>query len=133
MAGEGARVNAVVFSSDGTSLATASDACTCQVWDVATGKERVSLVHAGRVAGAAFLGAAPGGGATPPAPQLIATASADRTLRIWDAATGAPAGVFPVERALTAVAWVPPSLSGGTGRVATGDDRGTVYVLDRRG
>jgi tetratricopeptide (TPR) repeat protein len=50
------------------------------VWDVATGEKRASLLHQGSVGVASFS----------PDSQQIVTASADRTARVWDAATGRP-------------------------------------------
>ena len=68
----------VVFSSDGSRLATGSDDQTARIWDATTGKEQLRVVHTGRVNSVAFS----------PDGSRIATGSSDKTARIWDATTG---------------------------------------------
>jgi WD40 repeat protein len=72
-------VLSVVFSTDGTRIATGSWDNTAKIWDAATGKEQMTLRgHAGAVWSVAFT----------PDGKRLATASADETADIWDAATG---------------------------------------------
>lgn len=74
------RVNAAVFSSEGSRIVTASADNTARVWNAMTGALDVVLAgHTDRVLGAAFSRDN----------SRIVTASADSTARIWDAATGA--------------------------------------------
>ncbi len=69
----------VVFSPDGTRLASASHDTTVKIWDAITGDELRTLKdHTGIVWGVAFS----------PDGKNVASASADRTVKIWDAHTG---------------------------------------------
>ena len=76
--GEKVAVNAVVFSPNGSYLATASTDGTARVLEAATGKELSHLKHAGEVRTVAFS----------PDNQYLATASADRTARVMLVASG---------------------------------------------
>jgi CHAT domain/WD domain, G-beta repeat len=67
-------VGGVVFSPDGTRLATASDDNTARIWDATTGQELTRVSHEGRVVGVAFS----------PDGTRLATASTDKTARIWN-------------------------------------------------
>jgi WD40 repeat protein len=79
------RVSSVVFSPDGTKLATASADKTARVWDVRTGAASLTLRgHHAEVMSVAF---APDG-------KHLLTASLDKTARLWDATTGAVLRVF---------------------------------------
>jgi WD40 repeat protein len=84
-------VTGVAFSPDGARLATASSDTTAKVWDTKTGRELLTLTgHAAY---------APGGSGLPfhgvadvvfsPDGTRLATAGADGSVRVWDAATGA--------------------------------------------
>ncbi len=72
-------VEYVVFSPDGTHIATAGGDNTARIWDAATGKELFTLVgHTQLVRTVRYS----------PDGKYLATASADSTAKIWDAASG---------------------------------------------
>ena len=72
-------VNAVSFSPDGQTLASASNDNTVRLWNTATGICRQALEgHSGWVKTVAFS----------PDGQTLASASYDNTVRLWDIATG---------------------------------------------
>jgi WD40 repeat protein len=70
-------VNAVGFSPDGKTLATASSDQTIKLWDVATGKKRASL--RGHQAAVMCLAFGPDG-------KTLATAGWDFSIKLWDVA-----------------------------------------------
>jgi WD40 repeat protein len=72
-------INALAFRPDGKTLAAACQDGTIPLWDVQTGKKKMTLKgHAGPVLGLAFR----------PDGKMLASASADRTVKLWDTITG---------------------------------------------
>ena len=73
-------VESVVFSPDGTTIASGSNDRTVRLWDVATGAHRHTLTgHTGWVESVVFS----------PDGTTLASGSTDKTVRLWDVATGA--------------------------------------------
>ena len=71
---------------------------SARIWDASTGRQRATLTgHEGLVHAVA---AAPDG-------AWLATANADRTVRIWDATSGACAAVMRVDSPVSACTWSP--------------------------
>jgi len=69
----------IAFSGDGAMLAAASLDGEARVWDLASGKRRLTLPVRGLVTSVAFS----------PDGKLLATAGSDGTVRVWDVSTGA--------------------------------------------
>lgn len=113
-------VNAVVFSPDGTRVATASNDATAAVWDAATGARLHSLTGHGRwVLGAAFS----------PDGRTLVTGGYDKTVRLWDAATGESKATWTGHTGgVRAVAFSPDGET-----VATGGADGEVRVWEAGG
>jgi WD40 repeat protein len=78
----------VAYSTDGQSLAAASQDGTIVLWDVSTRQERCSIVahRTPQAAGIRCL-------AVVDARNMFATAGADKMIRLWDVHTGEPLGV----------------------------------------
>src|SRR5689334_1623600 len=92
-------VRALVFSPDGSLLASGGEDRHVRIWDATTYRLRRTLEgHADTVNGLAF---APGG-------TLLASASADRTVRLWDPDSGGEIAMLDAStRAVNAVAFSP--------------------------
>ena len=74
-------IDAVTFSRDGKSVASASSDGTVRPWDPATGAPAQTLTgHEGRVYAVTFSRDG----------KLVASASDDGTVKLWDLAAGAP-------------------------------------------
>jgi WD40 repeat protein len=83
-------VNAVAFSPDGKTLAAGTGAFRVPgevvLWDVGSGAvQRILRGHPGQVSGLAF---APDG-------KILATSGSDKTVRVWDLASGKVLTILP--------------------------------------
>lgn len=113
-------VNAIVFSPDGTRVATASNDQTARVWETATGRLLLTLRgHERVVRNVAF---------SPDGKRLVSTSN-DQTARVWDVSTGAEVLVLRGHQGnLPGVAYSPD----GARIVTTGGEDRTVKVWDAR-
>lgn len=89
-AGHTERINAVAFSADNTTVATASSDGTLRLWTVAVSGDSAVL----EPQGASLTGHTDAVWATAfnPASHILASGSADGTIRLWDGRTGQPLG-----------------------------------------
>jgi WD40 repeat protein/serine/threonine protein kinase len=117
LAGHGSTVTALVFSPDGTRLASASWDRTLKVWDAATGRELATLRgHTNAVLGAAWS----------PDGTRLASAADDHTVKVWDVDSGqAVLTLAGHEHNVTSVAFHP-----GGRCLASGSLDGTVRLWE---
>ncbi len=127
-----AGVTCLAFHPDGRALAAASEDGVIKIWDPTRGPESVRVSAAADIqhAGLAF---SPDGRWIAAATQThsaaargLPTASPERAVRLWDAATGKPG---PVLRGLTRMSLTSRSSLDGT-RLAAASARGTITVWD---
>src|SRR6266516_1726166 len=94
-------VTSVVFSPDGSKVASGSDDRTVRIWNVATGQAEQTLEgHSGSVTSVVFS----------PDGSKVASGSPDGTVRIWNVATGqAEQTLEGVSSSVTSVVFSPDS------------------------
>jgi WD40 repeat protein/transcriptional regulator with XRE-family HTH domain len=110
-------IEQIVFSPDGTRLATASRDGSARIWDAVSGEALATLLgHDGTVFSVAFS----------PDGQTIATASADKTAKLWDSLTGKELLTLDAPDGLTSVAFSP---DGSQLAVASRDGTARLYLL----
>jgi transducin (beta)-like 1 len=83
-------INSVRWSPDGSLLASCSDDTTARIWDASGASDEAKWVLAGHAKEIYCLEWSPTGPGTanPALPPLLATASFDATVRLWDPLTG---------------------------------------------
>jgi WD40 repeat protein len=113
-------VNAVSWSSDGKTIATASGDKTVRLWDSTTGKS--TRTFDGHTAGVAVVAFSPDG-------KSVASGGSDKKVLVWDAGSGKilhTLGGF--QDAVTAIAWAP----GSGGMLAAGSYDKNVRIFNMR-
>ncbi|MBE1488937.1 eIF2A-related protein [Plantactinospora soyae] len=117
LTGHAGDVDRLVWSPDGSRLATAAKDRTARIWDIGTGQ--ATSILAGHTDSVTDVAWSPDG-------THLATGSRDRTARIWDTGTGqTTATLRGHRRAANTVAWSPD----GT-HLATGSYDSTVRIWD---
>src|SRR5262249_25409226 len=89
-------INAVLWSPDGQTLASAGWDQTIRFWDVASGKNTRTL-NAGNF-GVAALAWSPSG-------KTLASASGDQMIKLWDVASGQARAILKSSTPIAALAW----------------------------
>jgi WD40 repeat protein len=116
-------IDSVAYSHDGRFIVTAADENfgnprIAQIWDVASGEVRRTLVGHSRAIWSVDIS---------PNDEAVATASADGTVRIWDAMTGDVKGTLNIQKPVRAVAFSPDGEL-----LLTAHEDGTAYLWDWR-
>jgi WD40 repeat protein len=111
----GEKLSCVAWSPDGRRLAVGDEGRTARVWDLDTDEETLLSGHTDSVNGIAWHG------------SRIATVSRDRTVAVWDMATGGAQSstLLGHKGSVMSVSWAPC----GT-RLATASQDGTAVVWD---
>ncbi|TXH70622.1 MAG: TIR domain-containing protein [Thiothrix sp.] len=116
-AGHTNAINAIAFSPDGSTIATASWDHTAALWDARSGERRLTFQHDQKVTAVALS----------PDGSSLATASYDHTAALWDARSGERRLVLLHENLVRAVAFSP---DGST--LAIASDNHTAALWDVR-
>ncbi|MBZ0293396.1 MAG: tetratricopeptide repeat protein [Anaerolineae bacterium] len=103
----------LAFSSDESTLASASWDETLKVWDIASGALRWSGRHTSHINRVCFS----------PSGKLLASGANDATVQLWDADTGTALQTLSQPDAVTSLAWSPDEQY-----IATGDLKGSVRL-----
>ncbi|HEY2012679.1 MAG TPA: hypothetical protein VGH38_04220 [Bryobacteraceae bacterium] len=112
-----ASVWSIVWSPDGSRLATASSDSLARVWDAGTGHELLTL--AGHESVVSAIAWSPGG-------SKLATGSFDKAVKVWDAVTGRELLTLSGHRhTVLGVSWSPDG-----DRLATASDDNTAKLWD---
>ena len=113
--GHTARINPVVFSPDGTMLASGASNGTVRVWDVETGTNIATLIgHTNWVYSVAFS----------PDSRTLASGSSDETIKLWDIEAGKNITTLQGHR-VESVAFSPDGAI-----LASGSYDGTIFLWD---
>ncbi|MEO8953572.1 MAG: protein kinase [Ktedonobacteraceae bacterium] len=115
--GHADEVHVVVWSSDGSRIASAGAGTTVQVWEAVSGKEL--LTYRGHLNSVRALVWSPDG-------SRIASVAGDTTVHIWHASTGEPYVEEDIHtHPINALAWSPDGR-----RIASGDSENSVCIWD---